>query len=39
VATLCHNGTFRLLAGMFLLMLPLRLLMRKATKGKAVKPH
>lgn len=38
-AMLSYNDTFRLLAGMFLLMLPLLLLMRKAKKGKAVMAH
>jgi MFS transporter, DHA2 family, multidrug resistance protein len=38
-AMLSYNDAFRLLAGMFLLMLPLLLLMRKAKKGKAVMAH
>jgi DHA2 family multidrug resistance protein len=38
-AMLSYNDTFRLLAVMFLLMLPLLLLMRKAKKGKAVMAH
>jgi hypothetical protein len=38
-AMLSYNDTFRWLAGMFLLMLPLLLLMRKAKKGKAVMAH
>jgi MFS transporter, DHA2 family, multidrug resistance protein len=38
-AMLSYNDTFRLLAVMLLLMLPLLLLMRKAKKGKAVMAH
>jgi DHA2 family multidrug resistance protein len=38
-AMLSYNDTFRLLAVMFLLMLPLLLLVRKAKKGKAVMAH
>ena len=38
-AMLSYNDTFRLLAAMFVLMLPLLFLMRKAKKGKAVMAH
>jgi MFS transporter, DHA2 family, multidrug resistance protein len=38
-AMLSYNDTFRFLALMFLLMLPLLFLMRKAKKGKAVMAH
>jgi MFS transporter, DHA2 family, multidrug resistance protein len=38
-AMLSYNDTFRLLAVMFVAMLPLLLLVRKAKKGKAVMAH
>ena len=38
-AMLAYNDTFRLLALMFVVMLPLVFLMRKAKKGKAVMAH
>ncbi len=38
-AMLSYDNTFRLLAAVFVLMLPLLFLMRKAKRGKAVMAH